>query len=65
LLALTPSQRKEVTEALEAEIERRQQADEPRMGSHHHSELEALLEPLRAGREAQERRERATNEVSG
>jgi excisionase family DNA binding protein len=60
---LTAAQRKEVTEALEAEIERRQPADEPRMVTIIARSLEALLEPLGAEREAQERRERVTKET--
>ncbi|HEV2177320.1 MAG TPA: hypothetical protein VGW33_08980 [Terriglobia bacterium] len=60
---LTPGQRKEVTEALEAEIERRQPADEPRMGAIIARSLEALIEPLRAERDAQERRQKVTNEA--
>ncbi|HEV3275356.1 MAG TPA: helix-turn-helix domain-containing protein [Terriglobia bacterium] len=60
---LTAAQRKELTEALEAEIERRLPADEPRMVTIIARGLEALLEPLGAKREAQERRERATKET--
>lgn len=60
---LTPGQRKEVTEALEAEIERRQPADEPRMRAILARSLEAVVEPLRAERDAQERRQKLTNEV--
>jgi hypothetical protein len=60
---LTPIQRKEVTEALEAEIEHRQPADEPRMGAIIARSLEALVEPLRAERDAQERRQKLTNEA--
>ena len=58
---LTSGQGKEVTEALEAEIERRQPTDEPRMGAILARSLEALLEPLRAARDAQERHQRLTN----
>ncbi|HEV2378684.1 MAG TPA: helix-turn-helix domain-containing protein [Terriglobia bacterium] len=60
---LTPSQRKEVVEALETEIERRQPADEPRMGALIVRSLEALLEPLRAERDSRERRQKLTNEA--
>ncbi|HEV2380945.1 MAG TPA: helix-turn-helix domain-containing protein [Terriglobia bacterium] len=60
---LTPSQRKELGEALEAEIDRRQPADEPRMGAIIVRSLEALVEPLRAERDAQERRQKLTKEA--
>ncbi|HEV2379014.1 MAG TPA: helix-turn-helix domain-containing protein [Terriglobia bacterium] len=60
---LTPSQRKEVSEALEAEIERRQPADESRMGLIIARSLEALLEPLQSERDAHERRQKVTQEA--
>ena len=60
---LTASQRKELSEALEAETERRQPADEPRMGSIIARSLEALLEPLQAERDAHERRQKVIQEA--
>jgi excisionase family DNA binding protein len=60
---LSPTQRKEIIEALEAEIEERQPMDEPRMPAIIARTLEALIEPLRAERDAQERRQRLTDEA--
>jgi excisionase family DNA binding protein len=60
---LSATQRKEVVEGLEAEIERRQPADEPRMGTILARGIEALIEPFRADRDAQERRQRLTDEA--
>jgi excisionase family DNA binding protein len=60
---LAAAQRKETTEALEAEINRYQPADEPRMPAVIARSLEALVEPLRAERDAQERRQSLTKSV--
>jgi hypothetical protein len=60
---LSAAQRKEVLEALEAEIERRQPEDEPRMAAVIARTLEALVEPLRIERDAQERRQRVAQSV--
>jgi excisionase family DNA binding protein len=60
---LTPGQRKEVIEALEAEIERRQPADEPRLAAILARSLEAALGPFRAEHNAEERRQRLTEEA--
>ena len=60
---LSATQRKEVLEGLEAEIEKRQPADESRMGTILARSLEALAEPIRAARDAQERRQRLTDEA--
>lgn len=60
---LSAPQRKEVLEGLEAEIEKRQAADQPRMAAIIARSLEALIEPFRAERDAQERRQRLTNEA--
>lgn len=58
---LLATQRKEVLEGLEAEIEKRQPADEPRMAAIIARSLQALAEPIRADRDAQERRQKLTN----
>lgn len=60
---LSASQRKEVLEGLEAEIAKRQALDEPRMAAIVARGLQALVEPLRAKRDAQERRQCLTNEA--
>ena len=60
---LTAGQRKETIEALEVEIDRRQPADEPRMADIIARSLQALVETLKAERDAQERRQRLTNEA--
>jgi hypothetical protein len=60
---LSATQRKEVLGGLEAEIEKRQPADEPRMGTILARSLEALVEPFRAERDAQERRRTLTEEA--
>jgi excisionase family DNA binding protein len=60
---LSATQRKEVLGGLEAEIEKRQPPDEPRMGTILARSLEALVEPLRAERDAQERRQTLTEEA--
>lgn len=60
---LSATQRKEVLEGLEAEIEKRRPLDEPRMAAIIARSLEALVEPLRAERDAQERRQRLTDEA--
>jgi excisionase family DNA binding protein len=60
---LTAGQRKEVAESLELEIDRRQPADEPRMNEIIARTLLALVEPLQAERDAQERRQRLADEA--
>ncbi len=60
---LSATQSKEVLEGLEAEIERRQPLEESRMAAIIARSLEALVQPFRAARDAQERRQRLTNEV--
>ena len=60
---LTATQSKELNEALEAEIERRQPPDEPRMGLIIARSMEALVEPLKAERDAQETRQKLTEEA--
>jgi excisionase family DNA binding protein len=60
---LTATQRKEVTEALEAEIDRRQPSDQARMNEIISRTLAAAIEPLQAERDAQERRQRLTDEA--
>jgi excisionase family DNA binding protein len=60
---LTAGQRKEVLDRLEAEIKDRQPADEPRMSLIIARSLEALTEPLRAELDAQERRQKLTEET--
>jgi hypothetical protein len=60
---LSASQRKEIVEGLEAEIAKRQPTDDPRMSTILARSLEALVEPLRAARDAQERRQRLTDEA--
>jgi hypothetical protein len=57
---LSSIQRKEILEALEAEIEKRQPADEPRMALIMARTLEALAEPFRVRRDAQERHQLLT-----
>ncbi|MBZ5514849.1 MAG: hypothetical protein LAN62_08395 [Acidobacteriia bacterium] len=60
---LSATQRKEVLGGLEGEIEKRQPAEEPRMGAILARSLEALVEPFRAERDAQERRQTLTEEA--
>ena len=60
---LSATQRKEVLGGLEAEIEKRQPADEPRMGTTLARSLEASVEPLRAEHDARERRQMLTEEA--
>jgi hypothetical protein len=60
---LSATQRKEVLEGLEAEIEKRQPPDEPRMVAIIARSVEALLEPLQTDRDAQERRRTLTEEA--
>jgi excisionase family DNA binding protein len=60
---LTAGQRKEVLDRLEPEIKSRQTADEPRMALIIARSVEALTEPLRAERDAQERRQKLTDEA--
>ena len=60
---LSAGQRKEVLEGIEAEIEKRAPADESRMAAIIARTLEALVEPLKAEREAQERRQRLADEA--
>ncbi len=60
---LTLTQRKEVAEQLELEVDRRRPADEPRMDEILGRTLLAVVEPLRAERDAQERRQRLTDEA--
>jgi IgA-specific serine endopeptidase len=60
---LTASQRKEVIEAIEAEIEERDPSDEPRMMDIIAWTLDAALEPLQAERDAQQRRQRLVDEA--
>ena len=60
---LTAGQRKEVAEALEAEIDRRQPNDVPRMNDIIARAILAAVELLQAERDAQERRQRLTDEV--
>jgi excisionase family DNA binding protein len=55
---LSATQRKEILEGLEAEIAKRQPTDDPRMGTILARSLEALVEPFRAARDAQEKRQR-------
>lgn len=55
---LSPSQRKEILEALEAEIEKRHLADDPRMATILVRSLESLVEPFRRQQQAQEKRHR-------
>jgi excisionase family DNA binding protein len=62
---LSARQRKEVLDGLENEIEKRQPADEPRLPVIIARSLAALVEPLRAEHDAQETRQRLTNEVLG
>jgi excisionase family DNA binding protein len=58
---LSPSQRKELLEGLEAEIENRHPADEPRMATILKHSLESLAEPLQRQQQAQEKRRRVTD----
>ncbi len=60
---LAAAQRKEILDALEGEIEKRQPGDEPRMAAIINRSLEALVEPFRAEREAQETRQRLTQQT--
>jgi ferric iron reductase protein FhuF len=60
---LSAQQRKEVLDGLEAEIDKRQPLDEPRMGAIIARSLAALVEPLQAVHDAQEARQRVTNQV--
>lgn len=61
---LTATQRKEILEALEAEVERRQPTEDHRyMASVLVHSLLAALEPFEAERKAQERRQRLTETV--
>lgn len=60
---LSATQRKEVLEGLEAEIEKRQPGDEPRMAAIIARSLQAVVEPLRADRDAQERRQTLMEET--
>jgi hypothetical protein len=60
---LAPPQRKEILDALEAEIEKRQPPDEPRMVAIIARSVEALIEPLQTDRDAQERRRTLTEEA--
>ncbi len=60
---LSAAQRTEILSGLEAEIGKRQPADESRMGTILTRSLEALVEPLRAARDARERRQRLTGEA--
>ena len=55
---LPPSQRNNILEELEAEIEKRRPDDEPRMAAILKRSLESLVEPFKWQREAQEKRER-------
>jgi excisionase family DNA binding protein len=57
---LSAGQRKEILEGLESEITKRHPADEPRMGAIIDHSLEALAEPFRVERDAQEMRQRLT-----
>jgi hypothetical protein len=60
---LSAAQRKEVLEGLEAEIERRQPLEESRMAAIIARSLEALVQPFRAARDAQECRQKLTTEA--
>ena len=60
---LSATQRKEVLGGLEAEIEKRQPTDEPRMGTILARSLEALVEPFQTERDAQECRRTLTEEA--
>ena len=55
---LSPIQRKEILEGLEAEIEKRHPADEPRMATMLKRNLESLVEPFQRQQQAQEKRNR-------
>jgi len=56
---LSPGQRNKILEAVEAEIEKRHPADDPRMATILTRILKLLVEPLERQREAQEKRHRA------
>ncbi len=60
---LSPSQRKEILEGLEAEIEDRHPTDEPRMAAILKRSLESLAEPFERQRQAQEKRQRVMQYV--
>jgi excisionase family DNA binding protein len=60
---LSATQSKEILEGLEAEIERRQPLEESRMAVIIARSLEALVQPFRAARDAQERRQKLTTEA--
>jgi len=60
---LAPPQRKGILDALEAEIEKRQPPDEPRMVAIIARSVEALVERFRTDRDAQERRRTLTEEA--
>ncbi len=60
---LSATQSKEILEGLEAEIERRQPLEESRMAAIIARSLEALVQPFRAARDAQERRQKLTSEA--
>lgn len=60
---LSATQRKEVLDGIEAEIAKREPLEEPRMGGVIARSLEALVQPLRAARDAQERRQKLTTEA--
>jgi len=55
---LSPSQRNEILEGLEAEIERRRPAEDPHMPTILKHRLESLAEPFRRQQQAQEKRNR-------
>jgi len=57
---LSPSQRKEILEGLEAEIEKRHPTDEHRMATILKRSLESLVEPFQRHQQAQEKRQRVT-----
>lgn len=60
---LTLTQRKEVAEQLELEVDRRRPADEPRMHEILGRTMVTVVEPLQAERDALERRQRLTDEA--
>lgn len=60
---LSATQRKEVLEGLEVEIEKRQPQDEPRMAAILARSLAALVEPLKAEHDAQARRQNITKQL--
>ena len=57
---LSPSQRKGILEALEAEIEKRHPTDDPRMATILKRSLESLTEPFHRQQQSQEKRQRVT-----